>query len=206
MHTTYQQTVAATGPAEFQRSRISRTSPSARKRDAPSGRHSFPRDEEHVLVAADYSQVELRIAAALEQRLRPRRGVHPRARRAYRHCGQGLRRSEPEERGPWRCAARPKPSTLGFFTVRERSDWPKTSGFPRREAKEIIDAYFVQFAQLKAFHGGLCRGRAGERVRGDRARSSPVFAGHSIQQCDGAGFRRAKCSECSNPRLCSRYH
>ena len=66
VHTTYQQTVAATG-------RLSSKDPNLqnipiRTEEGRAIRKAFiPRDDNHVLLAADYSQVELRIAAALSK-------------------------------------------------------------------------------------------------------------------------------------------
>ena len=66
LHTTYMQVVAATG-------RLSSKDPNLqnipiRTEQGREIRKAFvPRDQDHVLVAADYSQVELRIAAAMSK-------------------------------------------------------------------------------------------------------------------------------------------
>ena len=142
------QAVAATG-------RLSSTQPNlqnipirtARGREI---RKAFvPRDADHVLLAADYSQVELRIVAALSGDRGsvcglPRWGRHP-----HGHGGQGVR-CGPEEvdRGQ---RSQAKAVNFGILYGQGAFGLAETLKIPRREAKGIIEAYFAEFADLKAY-------------------------------------------------------
>jgi DNA polymerase I len=148
VHTTYQQTVAATG-------RLSSKDPNLqnipiRTEEGRAIRKAFvPRDEQHVLVAADYSQVELRIAAALSkdsglvEAFIQGHDVHTAT--AAKVFGVP---TEEVDRG---MRSKAKAVNFGILYGQGAFGLAQNLGIPRREAKEIIDAYFVQFAQLKAF-------------------------------------------------------
>ena len=148
VHTTYQQTVAATG-------RLSSKDPNLqnipiRTEEGQAIRKAFiPRDDNHVLLAADYSQVELRIAAALSKdpglvdAFVQGHDVHT-------ATAAKVFQVEPEavDRG---MRSKAKAVNFGILYGQGAFGLAQNLGIPRREAKEIIDAYFVEFAQLKAF-------------------------------------------------------
>jgi DNA polymerase-1 len=148
VHTTYQQTVAATG-------RLSSKDPNLqnipiRTEEGRAIRKAFiPRDDNHVLLAADYSQVELRIAAALSKdpglvdAFVQGHDVHTAtAAKVFQVDPEAVDR---EMRG------KAKAVNFGILYGQGAFGLAQNLGIPRREAKEIIDAYFVEFAQLKAF-------------------------------------------------------
>ena len=148
VHTTYQQTVAATG-------RLSSKDPNLqnipiRTEEGRAIRKAFiPRDDNHVLLAADYSQVELRIAAALSKdpglvdAFVQGHDVHT-------ATAAKVFQVDPEavDRG---MRSKAKAVNFGILYGQGAFGLAQNLGIPRREAKEIIDAYFVEFAQLKAF-------------------------------------------------------
>ena len=148
IHTTYQQTVAATG-------RLSSKDPNLQNIPirTPEGRairKSFiPRDENHVLVAADYSQVELRIAAALskDQGLVDAfvQGMDIHTATAAKVFQVSHEQVDRDMR------SKAKAVNFGILYGQGAFGLAQNLGIPRREAKEIIDAYFEQFAALKAF-------------------------------------------------------
>ena len=78
-------------------------------------------------------------------------------------------------------------------------------GIPRREAKEIIDAYFVEFAQLKAFTAD-CVDRVREPDTPKPFSAAAVPAGHRLQQRHRPRLRRTECSQRADPRLGSGHH
>ncbi|ATA90635.1 DNA polymerase I [Capnocytophaga stomatis] len=66
VHTTYMQTVAATGRLSSNNPNLQNI-PIRTERGQQIRKAFIPRDEEHVLLAADYSQIELRIIASLSE-------------------------------------------------------------------------------------------------------------------------------------------
>jgi DNA polymerase-1 len=148
IHTTYQQTVAATG-------RLSSKDPNLQNIPirTPEGRAIrkafIPRDENHILVAADYSQVELRIAAALSK---DDGLVDAFVQGMDIHTATAAKVFEvsPEEVDR-DMRSKAKAVNFGILYGQGAFGLAQNLGIPRREAKEIIDAYFEQFAALKAF-------------------------------------------------------
>lgn len=148
LHTHYQQTVAATG-------RLSSTHPNLQNIPirTPEGRairKAFvPRDADHVLVAADYSQVELRIAAAMSgdpglcDAFRDGLDIHTAT--AARVFGVALGDVDRDMR------SKAKAVNFGILYGQGAFGLAQTLAISRSEAKDIIDAYFAQFQDLKAF-------------------------------------------------------
>ena len=148
IHTTYQQTVAATG-------RLSSKDPNLQNIPirTPEGRAIrkafIPRDEHHVLIAADYSQVELRIAAALSQ---DSGLVDAFVQGMDIHTATAAKVFQvPPEDVDRDMRSKAKAVNFGILYGQGAFGLAQNLGIPRREAKEIIDAYFEQFAALKAF-------------------------------------------------------
>ena len=148
VHTQYMQAVAATG-------RLSSSQPNlqnipirtARGREI---RKAFvPRDADHVLLAADYSQVELRIVAALSgdrglcQAFLDGADIHTAT--AAKVFGVAL---EEVDRGQ---RSQAKAVNFGILYGQGAFGLAETLKIPRREAKGIIEAYFAEFADLKAY-------------------------------------------------------
>ena len=152
VHTQYMQAVAATG-------RLSSTQPNlqnipirtARGREI---RKAFvPRDTDHVLLAADYSQVELRIVAALSgdrglcQAFVDGADIHTAT--AAKVFGVA---PEEVDRGQ---RSQAKAVNFGILYGQGAFGLAETLKIPRREAKGIIEAYFHEFPDLKAYQTGL---------------------------------------------------
>ena len=148
VHTQYMQAVAATG-------RLSSTHPNlqnipirtARGREI---RKAFvPRDANHVLMAADYSQVELRIVAALSgdrglcQAFLDGADIHTAT--AAKVFGVA---PEDVDRGQ---RSQAKAVNFGILYGQGAFGLAETLKIPRREAKGIIEAYFAEFPDLKAY-------------------------------------------------------
>ncbi|MCH1576005.1 MAG: DNA polymerase I [Flavobacteriales bacterium] len=148
VHTQYMQAVAATG-------RLSSTHPNlqnipirtARGREI---RKAFvPRDADHILMAADYSQVELRIVAALSgdrglcQAFNEGADIHTAT--AAKVFGIA---PEEVDRGQ---RSQAKAVNFGILYGQGAFGLAETLKIPRREAKAIIEAYFSEFADLKAY-------------------------------------------------------
>ena len=148
VHTQYMQAVAATG-------RLSSTHPNlqnipirtARGREI---RKAFvPRDADHILMAADYSQVELRIVAALSgdrglcQAFNEGADIHTAT--AAKVFGIDPEKVDRGQR------SQAKAVNFGILYGQGAFGLAETLKIPRREAKTIIEAYFAEFADLKAY-------------------------------------------------------
>ncbi|MGH2450100.1 MAG: DNA polymerase I [Candidatus Limnocylindria bacterium] len=148
VHTTFNQTVAATG-------RLSSTSPNLQNIPirTPLGRRirrAFVAGvPEHVLLAADYSQIELRVLAhvsgdpALAEAFRAGADVHTRTAAA----GFGVPESEVTKE------QRNVAKMLNFGIVYGMSDFGLAwrMGMPREQAATFIDEYFRRYAQVRRY-------------------------------------------------------
>jgi DNA polymerase-1 len=100
-------------------------------------------------VAADYSQVELRIAAALSQ---DSGLVDAFVQGMDIHTATAAKVFQvPPEAVDRDMRSKAKAVNFGILYGQGAFGLAQNLGIPRREAKEIIDAYFEQFAALKAF-------------------------------------------------------
>ncbi|MEL7195071.1 MAG: DNA polymerase I [Bacteroidota bacterium] len=148
VHTTFRQTVAVTG-------RLSSEGPNLqnipiRTADGREVRKAFiPRDAEHVLVAADYSQVELRIIAAMAkdeamiEAFRSGKDIH-------REAASKVFGIPPEEiTSQQRSYA--KQVNFGIIYGVSAFGLSQNINVSRTEAKEIIDNYFAQYSRVKAY-------------------------------------------------------
>ncbi|AEL25835.1 DNA polymerase I [Cyclobacterium marinum] len=148
IHTTYNQFVAATG-------RLSSINPNLQnipirtERGREIRKAFVPRDENHVILAADYSQIELRIMAAFSQdesmieAFKQGRDIH--ATTAAKIFQVPLE----EVTGDMRRKA--KTANFGIIYGISAFGLSQRLRIPRGEAKEIIDAYFKEFPAVKAY-------------------------------------------------------
>lgn len=151
IHTTYNQFVAATG-------RLSSVNPNlqnipirtARGREI---RKAFvPRDENHVLLSADYSQIELRIMAAFSgdesmlEAFKTGRDIHSTT------AAKIFKLPLEEVTSDMRRKA--KTANFGIIYGISAFGLSQRLGIPRTEAKEIIDAYFQEFPAVKQYMDG----------------------------------------------------
>ncbi|WP_114748327.1 DNA polymerase I [Pleomorphovibrio marinus] len=148
IHTTYNQFVAATG-------RLSSINPNLQnipirtERGREIRKAFVPRDEEHLILAADYSQIELRIMAAFSQdssmieAFKNGRDIH--ATTAAKIFQVGLE----EVSGDMRRKA--KTANFGIIYGISAFGLSQRLNIPRGEAKEIIDAYFKEFPAVKEY-------------------------------------------------------
>lgn len=148
LHTSYNQAVAATG-------RLSSVNPNlqnipirtARGREI---RKAFiPRDENHILYAADYSQIELRIMAAFSQDQSMldsfEKGLDIHSNTASKVFGIGLEEVTSDHR------RKAKMVNFGLIYGISAFGLAQRLGISRTEAKEIVDSYFEQFHAVKTY-------------------------------------------------------
>ena len=148
LHTSYMQTVASTG-------RLSSKDPNLQnipiRTDAGREiRKAFiPADSDHVLLAADYSQVELRVAAAMSKD--PglveafRDGIDIHTATAAKVFGVALEEVDRTQR------SQAKAVNFGILYGQGAFGLAEELGIKRAEAKEIITSYNEQFSSLESF-------------------------------------------------------
>lgn len=151
IHTTYNQFVAATG-------RLSSINPNLQNIPIRTSRGReirkafVPRDENHVLLSADYSQIELRLMAAFSQdesmleAFRNGRDIH--ATTAAKIFKVPLEEVTSEMR------RKAKTANFGIIYGISAFGLAQRLSIPRGEAKEIIDAYFSEFPAVKEYMDG----------------------------------------------------
>ncbi len=151
IHTQFMQTVTATG-------RLSSNNPNLqnipiRTEAGREIRKSFvARNEDYTLLAADYSQIELRIIAALSEdknmvaAFQSGEDIH--ATTASKVYGVALNEVTREQRS----AA--KAVNFGIIYGQSAFGLAQNLGISRTEAKQIIDSYFEQYATIKSYMDG----------------------------------------------------
>ncbi len=108
-------------------------------------RDAFIADPGHVLLSADYSQIELRLAAHMAD--------VPQLKEAF-NAGHDVHAITAEEVfGTVDRETRNKAKTINFAILYGSSAWGIASrmGLPREEGKAIIDRYFERFPGIRAF-------------------------------------------------------
>lgn len=148
LHTSYNQAVTATG-------RLSSTNPNlqnipVRTDKGKEIRKAFvPRDENHILLAADYSQIELRIIAHLSNDEAMcnafRKGIDIHADTASRVFKIDIQNVTKDMR------RKAKAVNFGIIYGISAFGLSEQLGIPRKEAAEIIDNYFNEYAGIKSF-------------------------------------------------------
>ena len=148
VHTVYNQAVAATG-------RLSSNAPNLqnipiRTELGQQVRKSFiPRDENHVLVAADYSQIELRIIAALSKdpsmvaAFQNNEDIH--ATTAAKVFDVPLEKVTRTQR------SNAKTVNFGIIYGVSAFGLSQQTDLSRAESKELIDTYYASYPELKAY-------------------------------------------------------
>lgn len=148
VHTTYNQFVAATG-------RLSSINPNLQnipirtERGREIRKAFVPRDENHVLLAADYSQIELRIMAAFSkdesmiEAFKNGRDIH--ATTAAKIFQVPLDEVTSDMR------RKAKTANFGIIYGISAFGLSQRLSISRTEAKEIIDAYFKEFPAVKSY-------------------------------------------------------
>jgi DNA polymerase-1 len=148
IHTDYRQAVAATG-------RLSSNNPNLqnipiRTEKGRQIRAAFvPRDKEYLFMSADYSQIELRIAASFAndetmiEAFRNRRDIH--ATTAAKVFKVALDKVTPDMR------RKAKEVNFGILYGSTAFGLSQNLGISRTEAAEIIESYFKEFSAIKRY-------------------------------------------------------
>ena len=148
IHTSFNQAVTATG-------RLSSTNPNLQNipvRDDLGRRIRkafIPSDDDHLLLSADYSQVELRLMAHLSgdesliAAFEHGEDIHTAT--AAKLFNKSLEEVTPEER------RRAKTANFGIIYGISAFGLSQRLEIPRKEAKEIIDGYFASYPKVKEY-------------------------------------------------------
>ncbi len=154
VHTSYAQAVAVTG-------RLSSNNPNLQNIPIRSSRGReirkafIPRDKDHILVSADYSQIELRIVAAISG--------DPNMCDAFRH-GKDIHTATaakvynvPESEVTKEMRYKAKSVNFGIIYGQGAFGLADNLGIPRAEAKEIIDNYKKEFVGITSYMNDTIR-------------------------------------------------
>lgn len=148
IHTSYMQTVAATG-------RLSSVNPNLQNIPirTEKGRYIrkafIPRNDEFTLLAADYSQIELRIIAALSQ---DEGMIEAFVQRHDIHSATASKVFDvPMEEVTREMRSKAKMVNFGIIYGISAFGLGQRLSIPRREAKEIIDSYFEKYPKIKTY-------------------------------------------------------
>ncbi len=151
IHTSFNQVVAATGRLSSDHPNLQNI-PIRTERGRKIRGAFVPRSEEFALLSADYSQIELRIIAALakdEAMLEAfRNGVDIHSTTASKVYGVTLDEVTREMR------SNAKTVNFGIIYGISAFGLSQRINISRKEAKEIIDNYFEQFGSIKAYMDG----------------------------------------------------
>jgi len=148
IHTSYNQAVAATGRLSSQNPNLQNI-PIRTERGREVRKAFIPRDENHVLLSADYSQIELRIIAEISKdpnmldAFSKNLDIHTAT--AANVYGIALEEVTGEQR------RNAKAVNFGIIYGQSAFGLSQSLGIPRKEAGDIIEQYFVQFAGIKNY-------------------------------------------------------
>lgn len=148
IHTSYNQAVAATGRLSSNNPNLQNI-PIRTERGREIRKAFVPRNEKFILLSADYSQIELRIIAALSEDEGMldafRNGLDIHAATASKVYGVELDAVTKEQRRNAKMVNFGIIYGISAFGLSERLN------IPRREAADIIDAYFKKYPGIKAY-------------------------------------------------------
>lgn len=148
VHTSYNQAIAATG-------RLSSTNPNLQnipirtERGREVRKAFIPRDENHTIISADYSQIELRIIAEISkdanmmEAFTKNLDIHTAT--AAKVYGLPLGQVDSTQR------RNAKAVNFGIIYGQSAFGLSQSLGIPRKEAAEIIENYFAQYPGIKQY-------------------------------------------------------
>jgi len=148
VHTSYNQAVAATGRLSSNNPNLQNI-PIRTERGREVRKAFIPRDENHVLLSADYSQIELRIIADIskeENMLEAfNNGIDIHTATAAKVYGISIEEVDATQR------RNAKAVNFGIIYGQSAFGLSQNLGIPRKEAAEIIEQYFAQYPGIKRY-------------------------------------------------------
>jgi len=148
VHTSYNQAVAATGRLSSNNPNLQNI-PIRTERGREVRKAFIPRDADHVLLSADYSQIELRIIADISKEENMldafNKGIDIHTATAAKVYGITIEEVTPTQR------RNAKAVNFGIIYGQSAFGLSQNLGIPRKEAAEIIEQYFAQYPGIKRF-------------------------------------------------------
>jgi DNA polymerase-1 len=148
IHTSYNQAVAATGRLSSNNPNLQNI-PIRTERGREVRKAFIPRDENHSIVSADYSQIELRIIAEISKDPNMRQAfidnidIHTAT--AAKVYGVSIEEVDSTQR------RNAKAVNFGIIYGQSAFGLSQNLGIPRKEAAEIIENYFAQYPGIKQY-------------------------------------------------------
>lgn len=148
VHTSYNQAVAATGRLSSNNPNLQNI-PIRTERGREVRKAFIARDEDHILLSADYSQIELRIIAEIsneENMLEAfNKGIDIHTATAAKVYGITIEEVDSTQR------RNAKAVNFGIIYGQSAFGLSQNLGIPRKEAAAIIDQYFTQYPGIKRY-------------------------------------------------------
>jgi DNA polymerase-1 len=148
IHTSFNQVVAVTGRLSSDNPNLQNI-PIRTERGRQIRKAFIPRDPDHVLLSADYSQIELRIVASISE--------DPNMCEAFR-LGKDIHTATaakvfgvPEEEVTKEMRYKSKSVNFGIIYGQGAFGLAENLNIPRAEAKALIDSYFKEYASIKNY-------------------------------------------------------
>jgi len=148
VHTSYNQAVAATGRLSSNNPNLQNI-PIRTERGREVRKAFIARDENHILLSADYSQIELRIIAEISKEENMldafSKGIDIHTATAAKVYGIGIEEVDGTQR------RNAKAVNFGIIYGQSAFGLSQNLGIPRKEAAEIIEQYFAQYPGIKRY-------------------------------------------------------
>ncbi|WP_316830468.1 DNA polymerase I [Pedobacter aquatilis] len=148
VHTSYNQAVAATGRLSSNNPNLQNI-PIRTERGREVRKAFIARDENHILLSADYSQIELRIIAEISREENMldafNKGIDIHTATAARVYGVNIEAVDSTQR------RNAKAVNFGIIYGQSAFGLSQNLGIPRKEAAEIIEQYFTQYPGIKRY-------------------------------------------------------
>jgi len=148
VHTSYNQAVAATGRLSSNNPNLQNI-PIRTERGREVRKAFIARDENHILLSADYSQIELRIIAEISKEENMldafSKGIDIHTATAAKVYGVSIEEVDGTQR------RNAKAVNFGIIYGQSAFGLSQNLGIPRKEAAEIIEQYFTQYPGIKRY-------------------------------------------------------
>ena len=148
IHTSYNQAVASTGRLSSNNPNLQNI-PIRTERGREVRKAFIPRDENHVILSADYSQIELRLIAEISEDVNMMeafdKGLDIHTATASKVYGIGLEEVTSTQR------RNAKAVNFGIIYGQSAFGLSQNLGIPRKEAAEIIENYFNTYPGIKKY-------------------------------------------------------